>query len=118
MALNMDVPSQNGSRAPLTASTPPSTIDFNEVIKQAQQSGDYAFLITTAEQTQDMLVDFRDAIQQGTFPGTVAVATAMGLKFIDQMVVQSAQQLEKLRQAAKATATAKTAVKSQGDAGQ
>ena len=90
----------NGSQGPSHA---PSGPDFNAEFRQAQETGDYDFVLRTAHQSHKMLLDLRDAVKAAMYPGRSAQAIAMGLNFIENMIGQAAGQLSALRQAEKQT---------------
>lgn len=94
----------NESQAPSTESLP--TQDFSSALNQATKTGDFDFVLATAKNSHKMLTDFREAIHRTTVSGDDVVFVAMGLSFLDQMIVQSSNQLNVLKQAAKKTVEA------------
>ncbi len=91
----------NGSQGPSHA--PSGQPDFGAELRNAQQTGDFEFVLNTAKGSHKMLVDFRHAVRNAKFPGDVSQAVAMGLNFLDNMIVQASGQINALKQAAKAT---------------
>lgn len=44
-----------------------------------------------------MLMNFRDTVREASYPGSHAVHVAMGLAWLDQMIAQSASQLDRAK---------------------
>ena len=87
----------NGNRAPSQGQ------DFNRALSEAQQSGDFEFIFQTAKDSDKMLRDFKQAVLTSSFFGRDTRAIAMGLQFLDNMITQSANQLEQLKRTEKVT---------------
>lgn len=93
----------------------PSGPDFNQEVRNAQMSGDYDFVLDTAKKSHAMLVDFRDTVKRATFLGKDAACIAQGLNFLENMVAQSASQIDGLKRAEKQTREQiKAALRNQG----
>ena len=90
----------NGSQGPSPAP------DFNDAVQQAQTSGDYDFVIETAKKSKKMLVDFHSAILSTQFSGREVASDAMGINFLENMIRQTENHLQMLRQTANAIKTA------------
>lgn len=98
----------NGSQGPSHAP------DFNQELQQAQATGDFDFVLETAKKSHKMLLDFRDVVKNASYSGSDAPAVAMGLNFLENMIANSASQLNTLKQTEKATREAlKAAIKAQ-----
>jgi hypothetical protein len=82
-------------------STERSAPDFGAEIRNAQQTGDFDFVLDTAKKSKEMLTGFRDTVQRGTYPGRDADVIAQGLNFLDNMVAQAAAQIDGLKRAEK-----------------
>jgi hypothetical protein len=96
-------PSPEPSPESENGSAPAGAGDFLQQIQQARKSGDYDLVLTTAKQSYQMLVNFKNAIEDATFEGRHAAVIAMGLNFLTNMVQQASQQIKMLKQTAKAT---------------
>lgn len=77
--------------------------DFKGALKEAKSSGDFDFVLRTAKDSDRMLREFKQAVLMTSFAGRDARAVAMGLNFLDNMMAQSAAQIEQLKRAEKAT---------------
>lgn len=77
--------------------------DFNAALQEAQQTGDFAFVIKTAKESQEMIRSFHEAVVNASYPGKYASAVAMGVNLLQSMVSQSAAQLEMLKRTEKVT---------------
>lgn len=84
-------------------SAPSHGPDFNQELKNAQQTGDFDFVLDTAKKSHRMLTDFETAIKHASFQGDEAAAVAMGLQFLANMIANSAGQINALKQAEKQT---------------
>jgi hypothetical protein len=94
--------------------TPPApAVDFAQEMRKAQSSGDFDFVMSTAKQSQKMLVDFKEAIESASFDGRSSAAIAMGLNFLVNMIAQATQQVKLLKQTAQATREAIKAAEKQ-----
>lgn len=89
--------SKNGNQGPSNAP------DFNAALANAQRTGDFEYVLRTAKDTSKMLRDFRDGILAASYPGVYSRPIAMGLNFLDNMVIQADGQLAALKQTAKTT---------------
>src|ERR1041385_8488511 len=89
--------SKNGQPAP--SNVP----DFNRELQKAQATGDFDFVLETAKQSHKMLLDFRDAIQEASFQGRKSAVVATGLNFLENMITQSAGNMNALKQTERAT---------------
>jgi hypothetical protein len=79
--------------------------DFGKALDDARTTGDFDFVLDTAKKSHQMLLDFRDAVQDADFKGRQSAPVAQGLNFIDNMINQANQassQLEALKRASKA----------------
>lgn len=89
--------STNGKQEPSPAP------DFSGALSEAQQSGDFEYIMRTARDSDKMLRDFKQAVLVSSFQGSSTRAIAMGLQFLDNMISQSANQIEQLKRTEKLT---------------
>ncbi len=101
---------QESNELPVQSPAP----DFNEKLKEAQNTGDFDFVLETSKRSHKMLIDFRDCIARAEYPGKDCPAISMGLNFIENMIQNSAGQISALKQTEKQTREAmKAALKAQ-----